>query len=475
MSYATFSVMCIGMIAMMCLYMFCRSFLSNDKAYRYYAAYHFCFTLYFSFKRFDTEIVGFFGMPQRGIDPKADYFSIITTFYVMLITIFYMFFVSNFLSLQRLIPKVYRVFKWSIYLMYFCCIGTLIVLCIPPLHFLVRLGHNAVGVYVLGASVYAIWQTALLNNRLSNYFVYGTSAYLLGIGLSFYASNFTLWGRDMEENMQHLFHLVPLSYAYLGVITETLFFAVGLSYKVFLSESEKRKLQETFNTQLKTEVQERTAEIIELKQQQFYFETQQALEQERTRLARDMHDDISSGLSAINLLANYIKNTPLSTDTHLEIKHIAESSTELNQRIREIIWAVSSDSDNIEGLVHFLKRYVSEFGDMQHIDTQFIAPDNLPDLKLSNEVKRNLFLCVKEALNNTAKYAKATLIEVSIDVEEHNMALTIKDYGIGFDLETALKNGGNGLKNMRERMAQVGGDAVISTKNGCQVVLRLKI
>lgn len=209
--------------------------------------------------------------------------------------------------------------------------------------------------------------------------------------------------------------------------------------------------------------------------QQMEFDKQNALERERTRIARDMHDDISSGLSAINLLANYIKDTPLSTDTHLEIKHIAESSTELNQRIREIIWSVSSDSDNMEGLAHFLRRYVSEFGEMQHIETQFIAPDDLPNLKLSNEVKRNLFLCVKEALNNAAKYAKATNITVSIDIDKHNMTLSIKDNGIGFNLETALKNGGNGLKNIQARMKQVGGEAVFLNKKGCQVILKKAI
>ncbi len=245
---------------------------------------------------------------------------------------------------------------------------------------------------------------------------------------------------------------------------------------------EKQQILISQKEMLENQVNERTSELnqslIDLKATQaqlIKIETQHALEQERTRLARDMHDDISSGLSAINLLANYIKNTPLSTDTHLEIKHIAESSTELNQRIREIIWAVSSDSDNIEGLVHFLRRYVSEFGEMQHVDTQYNVSDNLPEMKLSNETKRNLFLCVKEALNNAAKYAKATLIEVSIDVKDRHLSLTIQDNGIGFDIVTALKNGGNGLKNMRERLKQVGGEVFITAERGCQVVLKLKI
>ncbi len=169
------------------------------------------------------------------------------------------------------------------------------------------------------------------------------------------------------------------------------------------------------------------------------------------------------------------KQLYLATQNETLEKQVTERTTELNQRIREIIWAVSSDSDNIEGLVHFSKRYVSEFGEMQHIDTQYNASDNLPEMKLSNETKRNLFLCLKEALNNAAKYAKATLIEVSIDVKDGHLFLTIQDNGIGFDIEIALQNGGNGLKNMRERMKQVGGEAFIYTERGCQVVLKLKI
>lgn len=480
MSYGTFSIFGIGMMAMMCLYMFCRSFLSNDAAYRYYAAYLFCFVLYFSFKRFDTEIIDFLGLPKRDTGQNTDYYTCIITIFTILVTLLYMFFISEFLSLQRLLPRIYRIFKGSIYLLYFCGIGTLIVIFIPPLHFLVRLAHTLVGIYVLGVSVYAVWQTALLNNRLANYFVYGNSAYLIGIGISFFAVKFSQLDINLLDNEGDIFYTAPIAYTYMGVITETLFFAMGLSYKVHLSELEKRTLQEHFNKQLETEVQERTtevqertAEIIELKQQQFYFETQQKLEQERTRIARDMHDDISSGLSAINLLANYLKNTPLSKDTQTELKHIAESSTELNQRIREIIWAISSESDNIEGLVNFLRRYVSDFGEMHHLDARFAASDDLPDMKLSNEIKRNLFLCVKEALNNAAKYAQASQIDVSIDFKNPEMCLTIKDNGNGFDLEKALNNGGNGLKNIQERLRQIGGNALISSEKGGEIILKL--
>ena len=245
---------------------------------------------------------------------------------------------------------------------------------------------------------------------------------------------------------------------------------------------EKQRMLITQKEMLEKQVNERTFELNQslkdlkaAQAQLIQVETLQNLEFERTRIARDIHDDISSGLSAINLLANYIKTTPLSIEAKTEIKHIAESSTVLNQRIREIIWAINSDSDNVASLAHFIRRHVSDFGEMHHIDVRFDTPENVRHLKLSNEEKRNLFLCVKETLNNTAKYAQATLVEVFMNLTDSQMTLTIKDNGIGFDFEKALKNGGNGLKNIQERMKQIGGEAIFLNNKGSEMALKLNI
>ncbi len=259
-----------------------------------------------------------------------------------------------------------------------------------------------------------------------------------------------------------------------GFIWSGLAFITLIAMGLFYNNRQKQRTNILLQKQ-KTALDTALKDLKTTQAQLIQIETQQNLERERTRIARDMHDDISSGLSAINLLANYIKNTPLSTDTHLEIQHIAESSTELNQRIREIIWAVSSESDNVEGLVHFLRRYVSEFGEIHHIEVHFDAPENLPDMKLSNETKRNIFLCVKEALTNISKYAQASLVEVSIELKNLEMMLMIKDNGMGFEIETALKNGGNGLKNIKERMKQIGGEVLISVEKGCVIQCKIPL
>jgi signal transduction histidine kinase/ligand-binding sensor domain-containing protein len=214
----------------------------------------------------------------------------------------------------------------------------------------------------------------------------------------------------------------------------------------------------------------RTARITE--RQQADFDKKLALESERNRIARDIHDDISSGLSAINLLANYIQQNPRNSDMHKEILCITESSREINQRLREIIWSVSSEADNLESLISFLRRYLMDFGELYSLETVFRATDEIKKIQLTGEVRQNLFLCFKEALNNVAKYAQATKLEVIITLDKKQVLLIeIKDNGIGFEWENALKKGGNGLKNIQVRMAKAGGEARFLHENGTTVIL----
>lgn len=204
----------------------------------------------------------------------------------------------------------------------------------------------------------------------------------------------------------------------------------------------------------------------QLDAQRAEIEKQQALERERERIARDMHDDLGSGLSAIHLLSNFAKDKANDPATRSEMEKIAASSANLNQNIREIIWTVNSADDSLPSLVHFLRRYCADFQENTGLAVQFDAPITLPETTLSGEVRRNLFLCVKEALNNAAKFAKATKVEVKLASSDNRISITVRDNGGGFDVESALKNGGKGLKNMQHRMKEIGGTITIESLNG---------
>lgn len=193
------------------------------------------------------------------------------------------------------------------------------------------------------------------------------------------------------------------------------------------------------------------------------IQQQQALERERERIARDMHDDLGSGLSAIHLLSTFAKDRASDPAIQSEMEKIAESSANLNQNIREIIWTVNSADDTLSSLAHFLRKYCADFQENTKLTLRFEAPDLLPDMMLSGEVRRHLFLCVKEALNNTAKYSNAQRAIVKLEVKDTRVAISVHDDGKGFDVRAAMQNGGNGLKNMQLRMQQIGGKATATS------------
>jgi len=196
------------------------------------------------------------------------------------------------------------------------------------------------------------------------------------------------------------------------------------------------------------------------------IEQQQALERERERIARDMHDDLGSGLSAIHLLSNFAKDKAQDPAIRGEMEKIAASSANLNQNIREIIWTVNSADDSLSSLAHFLRRYCADFQENTRLAVHFDAPFVLPEITLTGQVRRNLFLCVKEALNNAAKFAKAAKLEVKLASNDNRISITVRDDGDGFDIENALQNGGNGLRNMQHRMKEIGGTADIESLKG---------
>ena len=211
-------------------------------------------------------------------------------------------------------------------------------------------------------------------------------------------------------------------------------------------------------------VRVRTRHLLAL--QRAELEKQQSLLVERQRIARDMHDDLGSGLSALQMLSNIAKNKATDPNTRAEMTRIADSTAQLNQNIREIIWTVHTTDDGICALIYFLRRYCADFEELTSIETQFSATDDLVDSRLSNECRRNIFLCVKEALNNAAKYAEATQIMVEFEVIGERINIVITDNGKGFDVEEAHKRAGNGLRNIQKRMADIGGIAQFESQAG---------
>jgi len=210
----------------------------------------------------------------------------------------------------------------------------------------------------------------------------------------------------------------------------------------------------------------RQSTLRKLAKQKADIEKQLALERERERIARDIHDDLGSGISAIHLLSNFSKNKIKDPEIQVEFAKIAASSAKLNRNIREIIWTINTAEDTLPSLAYFLRRYCAEFHENTGILTNFTDSNDLPETKISGELRRNLFLCVKETLNNVGKYANASEVRVSMTATNQKITIIIVDDGIGFNVDYALQKGGNGLKNILNRMEQIGGIANFESRQG---------
>jgi signal transduction histidine kinase/ligand-binding sensor domain-containing protein len=207
------------------------------------------------------------------------------------------------------------------------------------------------------------------------------------------------------------------------------------------------------------------------------LEKEQAVERERNRLSRDMHDDLGSGLTKIAILSEVVKkkmDKKEQVDSYLE--NISDSSRELVQSLNNIIWSLNTGNATVPALLAYIREYASRFLESCEVELKFTSGVSPHQKLVSEQVKRNIYLVVKESLNNAVKHGKAKHIEINIENAEADLIrIIIKDDGNGFDQINAGK--GNGLKNMKKRMQDIGGSfSIISEKDqGATVILTCKL
>jgi len=187
------------------------------------------------------------------------------------------------------------------------------------------------------------------------------------------------------------------------------------------------------------------------------LEQQAALDKERARIARDLHDDLGSHLTKIVLLSD------LMLDGHKEpeksgetAKRVSSTARQVIKSLDETVWAVNPRNDNLPQLVDYIGQFAVEFLRMAGIRCNADLPMKVPQKNVSTEVRHNLFLVVKEALNNIVSHSGAKEASLRIVIDDPWLRLTIEDNGRGFN--GAPDNGSaDGLRNMRQRVEEIGG------------------
>lgn len=194
----------------------------------------------------------------------------------------------------------------------------------------------------------------------------------------------------------------------------------------------------------------------QLREQALIIQNQEALENERNRIAAEMHDELGSGLTIIQYLSDGIVAKTTDEVIKEAVSKIAMHSTVLVSNMSEIIWAMNSRYDNFEGLIGYLRRYIVEYLEDAQMEHSFVSDEIDPSIIISGEKRRNVYLVVKEILHNSLKYSNASKIGIAITAAK-DLKISIIEYnGIGFEPDLKVKDG-NGLYNISRRMKQIGG------------------
>jgi two-component system sensor histidine kinase DesK len=243
------------------------------------------------------------------------------------------------------------------------------------------------------------------------------------------------------------------------ISTSLLLIFIGSVFFLLLLISRKRKL----NFQ-KLIIEEK------IKSQNLEIEKKNIVLKERERIIKDLHDDLGGSLNSIQLISDLIVNHKLENEKLTEsIIRISNTSKNIAQQIKIVVWSLDSEKDTIFNLIEYIKYYAKDF--FQPTSISFEFNNTIAENKsISGYFRKNLFLVLKEALNNIVKHSAATDVSLDIKTTTDHIYITIKDNGIGIKDVNPF---GNGLRNMKNRIEEIKGTISITHNQGTLIHIKV--
>jgi signal transduction histidine kinase/ligand-binding sensor domain-containing protein len=199
-----------------------------------------------------------------------------------------------------------------------------------------------------------------------------------------------------------------------------------------------------------------------LQRQLSALRVERALEAERSRIARDLHDQLGSGLTELAFLGDSLRME--GGDIAGDAAEVSTRARELTRTMDETVWALNPGNDSFEGLITYLGHALPMWLKASGIRYRVEFPDETQRFGLSARVRRELYLACKEAVHNAAKHSGASTVTLRVEQLDRDLVITLGDDGCGFD--PAAVSTGNGLANIRDRLSELGGSATITTAAG---------
>lgn len=229
-----------------------------------------------------------------------------------------------------------------------------------------------------------------------------------------------------------------------------------------------------WNTQLRRLVEQRTNQLQSAIRQRERIERQHAIETERSRIARDLHDDLGSSLTEISVLASTGQLSQTQTpDRSGLFNAIGNRARGLISALDVIVWAVDPEDNSLQSLADYLTGYTADFFSHTNISCRFKVPVTCPEITLEGRVRHDLLMATKEALNNVVRHANATEVEFRLSAADGQLAIDIADNGIGIDAPQVA--GGHGLKNLSLRLRSLGGHCDVSSRPSGGTIVEIRL
>ena len=214
--------------------------------------------------------------------------------------------------------------------------------------------------------------------------------------------------------------------------------------------------------------------IQRMRREMLHLKHQQALEQERLRIAHDIHDDLGARATQISLFSAMSHDDPSFPEkARANFEQISAMSRELVSALYETVWAVNPENDNLDALGNYICQMVNQLCGRVQFPCRLDVMDLPREIQVSSQVRHNISMVVKEAVHNVIKHSKAPEVRIAVKFEKGLLAISIQDDGCGFCPEG--NPGGNGLKNMKRRMADIGGSVVVDSGAGRGATVRLSL
>jgi len=367
-------------------------------------------------------------------------------------TVFYIAFTRKFLDTKENFPLLHKLFIYEERAVMLLLGGYSFIYFFTGYFGVQQTLENIMKITALALGIVYIVTAFTQKNRLVNYLAFGNAILIAFAIVSFLMLQFPRKGGILFNS---------LFYYELGIVCELMFFILGLAYKNRIELIEKTKEQEALKLEAEKQIFETKLAVLNARQK------------ERNRISADMHDELGAGITAIRLYSELAKSRQ-ENEVLPEIEKISHSANELLNSMNTIIWAMSNSNDSLENMIAYIRSYSQEYFENTGVRCRINIMEGLPNVEVSGAIRKNVFLVVKETLNNILKHAKATDVTITLTKVTDGLALYIQDNGIGIDLEK-IRRFGNGLKNMKKRMEEMNIDFSIENKNGTLVTLHYAI